>query len=98
MIERLEATEKKYMDLQKELMSEEVLKDINKTRELSKEMSLLEETVTVYREYKKVLEAIPETKEMLKDDELKDIAKEELKDLEERKEKLEHDLEILLIP
>ena len=98
MIERLEATEKKYMDLQKELMSEEVLKDINKTRELSKEMSLLEETVTVYREYKEVLEAIPETKEMLKDDELKDIAKEELKDLEERKEKLEHDLEILLIP
>lgn len=98
MIERLEATEKKYMDLQKELMSEEVLKDINKTRELSKEMTLLEETVTVYREYKKVLEAIPETKEMLKDDELKDIAKEELKDLEERKEKLEHDLEILLIP
>ena len=98
MIERLEATEKKYMDLQKELMSEEVLKDINKTRELSKEMSELEEVVTVYREYKKVIDAIPETKEMLKDDELKDIAKEELKDLEEKKEKLEHDLEILLIP
>ena len=98
MIERLEATEKKYMDLQKELMSEEVLKDINKTRELSKEMSDLEETVNVYREYKKVLEDIPETKEMLKDDELKDIAKEELKDLEAKKEKLEHDLEILLIP
>ena len=98
MIERLEATEKKYMDLQKELMSEEVLKDINKTRELSKEMSELEEVVTVYREYKKVIEAIPETKEMLKDDELKDIAKEELKDLEAKKEKLEHDLEILLIP
>ena len=98
MIERLEATEKKYMDLQKELMSEEVLKDINKTRELSKEMSDLEETVNVYREYKKVLKAIPETKEMLKDDELKDIAKEELKDLEEKKEKLEQDLEILLIP
>ena len=98
MIERLEATEKKYMDLQQELMSEEVLKDINKTRELSKEMSELEEVVTVYREYKKVLEAIPETKEMLKDDELKDIAKEELKDLEAKKEKLEHDLEILLIP
>ncbi len=55
MIERLEATEKKYMDLQKELMSEEVLKDIDKTRELSKEMSELEEVVTVYREYKKKL-------------------------------------------
>ena len=98
MIERLEATEKKYEDLKQQLMSEEVLKDINKTRELSKEMADLEETVTVYREYKKVLEALPETKEMLKDAELKDIAKEELKDLEAKKEKLEHDLEILLIP
>ncbi len=98
MIERLEATEKKYEDLKQQLMSEEVLKDINKTRELSKEMADLEETVTVYREYKKVLDAIPETKEMLKDAELKDIAKEELKDLEAKKEKLEHDLEILLIP
>ncbi len=98
MIERLETTEKKYEDLKQQLMSEEVLKDINKTRELSKEMADLEETVTVYREYKKVLEALPETKEMLKDAELKDIAKEELKDLEAKKEKLEHDLEILLIP
>ena len=98
MLERLEATEKKYIALQQELMSEEVLKDINKTRKLSKEISNLEEIVNVYREYKKVLEDIPETKEMLKDEELKDIAKEELKDLEEKKEKLEHDLEILLIP
>ena len=98
MIERLDATEKKYINLQTELMNEEVLKDINKTRELSKEMSELEETVNVYREYKKVLEDIPETKEMVKDEELKEIAKEELKALEEKKEKLEHDLEILLIP
>lgn len=98
MIERLDATEKKYINLQTELMNEEVLKDINKTRELSKEMSELEETVNVYREYKKVLEDIPETKEMVKDEELKEMAKEELKALEEKKEKLEHDLEILLIP
>lgn len=98
MIERLDATEKKYTNLQTELMNEEVLKDINKTRELSKEMSELEETVNVYREYKKVLEDIPETKEMVKDEELKEMAKEELKALEEKKEKLEHDLEILLIP
>ncbi len=98
MIERLDATEKKYINLQTELMNEEVLKDINKTRELSKKMSELEETVNMYREYKKVLEDIPETKEMVKDEELKEMAKEELKALEEKKEKLEHDLEILLIP
>ena len=98
MIERLEATEKKYIELQEKLMTEEVLKDINKTRELSKEMADLEETVNVYREYKKVLEDIAATKEMLKDEELKEMAKEELNTLETKKAKLEKDLEILLIP
>lgn len=98
MIERLEATLTKYNQLQTELMSEDVLKNINKTREISKEISDLEEVVTEYKKYKKVLESIVDTKEMLNDDELKEIAKDELKTLEEEKENIEKNLEILLIP
>ena len=98
MIERLEATLTKYNQLQTELMSEDVLKNINKTREISKEIADLEEVVTEYKKYKKVLESIVDTKEMLNDDELKEIAKEELKTLEEEKENIEKNLEILLIP
>ena len=98
MIERLEATLTKYNQLQTELMSEDVLKNINKTREISKEIADLEEVVTEYKKYKKVLESIIDTKEMLNDDELKEIAKEELKTLEEEKESIEKNLEILLIP
>ena len=98
MIERLEATLTKYNQLQTELMSEDVLKNINKTREISKEIADLEEVVTEYKKYKKVLESIIDTKEMLNDDELKEIAKEELKSLEEEKESIEKNLEILLIP
>ena len=98
MIERLEATLTKYNQLQTELMSEDVLKNINKTREISKEISYLEEVVTEYKKYKKVLESIVDTKEMLNDDELKEIAKDELKTLEEEKENIEKNLEILLIP
>ena len=79
-------------------MSEDVLKNINKTREISKEIADLEEVVTEYKKYKKVLESIIDTKEMLNDDELKEIAKEELKTLEEEKESIEKNLEILLIP
>ena len=86
MIERLEATLTKYNQLQTELMSEDVLKNINKTREISKEIADLEEVVTEYKKYKKVLESIVDTKEMLNDDELKEIAKDELKTLEEEKE------------
>ena len=98
MIERLEATLTKYNQLQTELMSEDVLKNINKTREISKEIADLEEVVTEYKKYKKVLESIVDTKEMLNDDELKEIAKDELKTLEEEKENIEKNLEILLIP
>lgn len=98
MIERLEATLTKYNQLQTELMSEDVLKNINKTREISKEIADLEEVVTEYKKYKKVLESIVDTKEMLNDDELKEIAKDELKSLEEEKESIEKNLEILLIP
>jgi peptide chain release factor 1 len=98
MIERLEATLTKYNQLQTELMSEDVLKNINKTREISKEIADLEEVVTEYKKYKKVLESIVDTKEMLNDDELKEIAKDELKALEEDKENIEKNLEILLIP
>lgn len=98
MIERLEATLTKYNQLQTELMSEDVLKNINKTREISKEIADLEEVVTEYKKYKKVLESIVDTKEILNDDELKEIAKDELKTLEEEKESIEKNLEILLIP
>ena len=98
MIERLEATLTKYNQLQTELMSEDVLKNINKTREISKEIADLEEVVTEYKKYKKILESIEDTKEMLSDEELKEIAKEELKNLEEEKENIEKQLEILLIP
>ena len=98
MIERLEATLAKYNQLQEELTKPEVLSDIKKTREYSKEMASLEDVVTCYKKYKKVLEDIENTKEMTKDPELGEMAKEELKDLESEKEKLDGELEVLLIP
>ena len=98
MIERLEATLEKYNHLQEELTKQEVLSDIKKTREYSKEIANLEDVVTCYKKYKKVLEEIEDTKEMIKDPELGEIAKEELKTLQEEKENLDKELEILLIP
>lgn len=98
MIERLEATLEKYNYLQEELIKTEVLSDIKKTREYSKEMASLEDVVNCYKRYKKVLEEIESTKEMTKDPELGDMAKEELRELESEKEKLDGELEVLLIP
>ena len=67
MIERLEATLTKYNELENELTKPEVLSDIKKTRTYSKEMADLEEIVVCYKRYKKILEDIESTKEMVKD-------------------------------
>lgn len=98
MIDRLESIEKKYEELTKELTKPETLKNVNLLTELSKKQSSLEETVSLYRNYKQVLKNIEEDEELLKDPELKDIAKEELKSLEEQKQDIESKLEILLLP
>ena len=98
MKERLEAINEKYNQLEQELTKPEVLNDIKKTKDYSKQMSELEDIVTCYKKYKKVLENIEGTREMTKDPELGEMAKEELKGLELEKENLDKELEVLLIP
>ena len=98
MIERLEQILSRYNDIREKLSTTEVIQDIKKTMELSKELRSLENTVETYKEYKIVLDGIKESKEMLNDKELGDFAKEELSNLEQKKQELEEKLEILLIP
>ena len=98
MFEHLDEIEKKYNDISEELTKPDVLSDIKKTSKLSKELSEIEEVVNCYKRYKKVTTEITEAKEMLKDPELGDIAKDELQTLEEEKESLVKELERLLIP
>ena len=98
MIERLNIINSRYEELKKELMDPEILSDVKKTTALSQDMSSLEEVVNVYSKYKSVLEDIESAKEMSKDPEMSDFAREELVSLEEQKSSLEQKLEILLIP
>ena len=58
MIDRLEATLKRYNEIGEELASPEIILDIKKMTLLSKERTGLEKTVEVYKEYKKVLDDI----------------------------------------
>lgn len=98
MFEHLEQIESRYNEISNELTKPDILNDIKKTRELSKELSEIEEVVNCFKSYKKVLTEIDEAKEMLKDKDLQEMAKEELILLEEQKTKDEKQLEILLIP
>ena len=98
MIEKLDKIVERYNYLQAELLKPEIVKDINKTKEYSKEISNLEELINVYSEYKKVLNNIEDAKEMMNDPELGEMAKEEFNNSIEEKENLESQLEVLLIP
>lgn len=98
MIERLEQINSRYNEIKEKLSTNEVIEDIKKTLELSKELSSLEEIVNTYKEYKTVLDGIKDAKEMINDKELGTFAKEELSKLEVSKQELEGKLEILLIP
>ncbi len=98
MFNRLDAIEKKYEELKEELVKPEILNDFNKLKELSKEQSDLEVIVNTYEAYKKALNNLEEAKMMESDPELQEIAKEEIKNLQEEIDKLYHELEVLLIP
>ena len=98
MIERLQNITTKYQELVEELTHEDVLQDYNKLRKLSKEKADLEEIVLKYNDYQKCDETISEAKEMLNDPDLKDLAEEEIASATANKEKLEKELQLLLIP
>ncbi|SDX80803.1 MULTISPECIES: peptide chain release factor 1 [Salimicrobium] len=101
MIERLQTLEDRYDKLNELLSDPEVISDTKKLREYSKEQSDLSDTVRFYQEYKSVTSQIDETKEMLEDEtdeEMKEMAKEELSELTSRKEELEEELRVLMLP
>lgn len=98
MINRLDAIEKRYNEISEELSTDEVIKDIKKMTELSKEQRRLSKTVEVYDKYKKILSDIETAKEMLKDPDMEEFAKEEINSLTKEKESIDKTLEVLLLP
>lgn len=95
---KLEPFIKRYEEINKLLSSPDITNDIKNMTELSKEQSDLEPIVEKAKEYIKVLDSIEENRSLLEDDELAELAKEELKELEQLKQKLEDEIKLLLIP
>ena len=98
MLERLEDIARRYEEINDSLMSSETISNIKKTMELSKEQATLKEAYEAFIEYKRIIKGIEEAKEIAKDPELGEMAKEELETLYLEKEKLEKDLEVILLP
>jgi peptide chain release factor 1 len=102
MFDKLEFISDKYDELSAKVSDPEVIADQNLWRKHIKEMAEMEPIVNKYKEYRKVKEDLRGAKEMLDeggmDDELKEMAKEELYSLQDQLTPLEEDLQKLLLP
>jgi len=98
--DKLQTIIDKHSLLSEQLADPEIFNDQKKLTITAKEHSSLEDVVNVGKEYLAVLQNIEDDKSILNGDdaELKEIAQEELIELESRKDKLESDLKILLLP
>ncbi len=101
MFDKLEELLKRYEEIQAELSSPEATSDQNRFRKLMKEQSDLTPLVEAYTEYKKQKQNIEESLELLEmesDEEMRELAKEELNASKDRVEELTKELKILLLP
>lgn len=98
MFERLETIKQRNDFITEELSKPEVIQDVKKTTELSKEQSDLSEIIECYNEYLTAEKNYTEAKELSNDPELGEFAKEEEEKQANLKKELEKKLEILLLP
>lgn len=101
MLEKLQAVEDKYRELESLISDPEVMADMTKWQAYTKEHAALTPIVEKFRTYKKVVAGIDEAKAMFHeslDDEMRKFVEEELANLVKQKEKLGRELPILLLP
>lgn len=101
MLERLHFIENKYEELSMKISDPSVMADQKEWQRLCKEHSDLELVVLKYRDYRKVLEDIDYAKEMVNEEEdrdMKEMLQQELKDLAESEEKIKDELQVMLLP
>ncbi len=100
MFDKLEFTLEKYDELSAKVSDPEIISDQPTWQKLMKEMGEMDSLVQKYREYKKVKEELAEAKAMLEenDEELRDMAKTEITQLDGRIEELNEELRVLLLP
>ena len=101
MYDKLEDLLIRYEDITAELSNPAVVEDQARFRKLMKEQNDLLPIVTAYKEYKECKQAVEDSLAMLEeesDEEMRELAKEELNSSKARIEELEQELKILLLP
>ena len=101
MVDKLKEIEKRFLDVEGELSKPEVVNDMKKYTSLNKEYKSLGKIVSKYSELKKIVSGIDDAKLILnkeKDEDFREMAKVELDELSNKKNQIEEEIKVLLIP
>ena len=100
-IDKLEAIKERWENLREQLNDPDLMNDMKRFVKVNKDYKDLEPVVEAFNEYKMVLGNIEEAKEILKtekDEDMREMAQEQLDEASERSGKLEEDIRLMLIP
>ncbi|MFO7614489.1 MAG: PCRF domain-containing protein [Bacteroidales bacterium] len=101
MLKKLQDIYKKFLDLEKQISDPDVMGDMKRYIQLSKELKELQPVVAAFKNYRNILSSIDAAKEILeneKDEEMRTYAKEEMVTLTERRDQMEKDIRLMIIP
>jgi peptide chain release factor 1 len=101
LLKKLEAISYRFQEVSTLIVDPDIISDMTRYVKLNKEYRDLEEIVRVYKEYKDTLDNLKNTKELLsteEDPEMREMAKMEIDELENKKPGLEEQIKYLLIP
>ncbi|MFC1495903.1 peptide chain release factor 1 [Candidatus Margulisiibacteriota bacterium] len=95
---KLSKVEERYKELEQLLSKPEIISDREKFENYSREFSELTEIVAPYRQIKQINKELEDSKALLEDPEMEELARAEIEKLDNRKSKIESEIEILLLP
>ncbi len=101
MLDKLEAINVRFQELEKEMNNPDIMSDMKRFVKLNKDYKDLLPVIAAYKEYKDVLGNIANCKEILsteKDEEFREMAKLELSEFTARRDQMEEDIRLMLIP
>ncbi len=101
MLDKLEGIAERYHEVEQLISDPEIMKDMQRYKQLMQEHAQLRETVEEFEKYKEVSQQVEDARALIEeedDPEMREMAKEELQALEEQKESLTDNLKTLLIP
>jgi peptide chain release factor 1 len=98
MLDKLEAIKSRFDEVSQLIVDPNIISDMKQYIQLNKEYKDLQPIIQAYHDYKNILSNIDNAKEMLKDDEMREMAKMEMDELLPKQELLEEEIKVLLIP